>query len=408
MNGRCETDPFDQAIDVCSSCYGEFCQACLIRTKGRKHPLCRECTIVASGLRVGAKPAVRGDKRTADERRKVLKAAPIEQKFQYFDMNPASETSVGSPADGSPLLVGDADLADDAPTDESTATVAPVLDRSAPEHPASGEQASVSEEVAASEDMASPARSNTSAIDQLGFIRETGAAPRQAHGAGGEADAQVHRPSVADHPAIGSEDPWADEGDDPLADDGDEFRPPRPFIKDRTARRPLTPAPATSASGTERGEQPEAGSDHGAGAGPAPIAAIAALTREPQSTAPAPVKPEPEPPTTAPAPQQPPPRQTPSQQASTPQPSPAAGGGPNTGSIRPTPPADPAPLPRRRQRDNELTAMPTAATSSPANPREPEPTDTGDPPDSAEPPAWTLRPVAERPRRIEEPGVRPG
>lgn len=76
MYGRCETDPFDQAVDVCGSCYGEFCAACLVTTKGRKHRICKECALIASGVRPGAKPLIRGSKKTAGARRKALRDAP--------------------------------------------------------------------------------------------------------------------------------------------------------------------------------------------------------------------------------------------------------------------------------------------------------------------------------------------
>ena len=85
MNGRCETDPFDQARNVCGLCYGEFCLSCLVNVKGRKHPLCKECAIIASGIRAGAKPTMRGPKRTAPARRKALLEAPVQDSFQFFD-----------------------------------------------------------------------------------------------------------------------------------------------------------------------------------------------------------------------------------------------------------------------------------------------------------------------------------
>lgn len=86
MYGRCETDPFDQAIDVCDSCYGEFCASCLVTTKSRKHPICKECALIESGIRPGAKPLLRGSKRTAAERRRSLRDAPTTPRnFSYFD-----------------------------------------------------------------------------------------------------------------------------------------------------------------------------------------------------------------------------------------------------------------------------------------------------------------------------------
>ncbi len=99
MYGRCETDPFDQATDVCDSCYGEFCSACLVKTKGRKHPVCKECTIIASGVRPGAKPLLRGSKKSAGKRRKALQQAPVESpSFEYFDdASPVAVDSLDAP-----------------------------------------------------------------------------------------------------------------------------------------------------------------------------------------------------------------------------------------------------------------------------------------------------------------------
>ncbi len=85
MNGRCETDPFDQAVDVCQSCYGEFCSACLLVPKGRKHPVCKDCAVISSGVRPGAKHPVRGERKTLKQRRKHLRAQPSQDTFRFFD-----------------------------------------------------------------------------------------------------------------------------------------------------------------------------------------------------------------------------------------------------------------------------------------------------------------------------------
>jgi len=74
MNGRCETDWIDHAVDVCDRCYGEFCSTCLMELPGRKHPLCLDCALTRSGARQSRsrKPA-RGAKASAKKRRKELK-----------------------------------------------------------------------------------------------------------------------------------------------------------------------------------------------------------------------------------------------------------------------------------------------------------------------------------------------
>ncbi len=89
MNGRCETDPLDRAVDVCDSCYGEFCKVCLVLPKGRRHPICTHCTLVLSGVRGHATVQPRGDKRTVKQRRVELQAAATQpsddQVFRFFD-----------------------------------------------------------------------------------------------------------------------------------------------------------------------------------------------------------------------------------------------------------------------------------------------------------------------------------
>lgn len=107
MNGRCETDPLDRAVDVCDSCYGEFCKACLVLPKGRRHPICTHCTLALSGVRGHATVQQRGDKRTAKQRRSELQAAaaePADDKvFRFFD---ADTEPVGSEAEGSGRKAG--------------------------------------------------------------------------------------------------------------------------------------------------------------------------------------------------------------------------------------------------------------------------------------------------------------
>lgn len=85
MNGRCETDPLDKAVDVCDRCYGEFCDSHLLHPKGRKYPLCSECALVASGVRGNSKVVHRGDRKTAKKRRKQLLEAAASGETQFFE-----------------------------------------------------------------------------------------------------------------------------------------------------------------------------------------------------------------------------------------------------------------------------------------------------------------------------------
>ncbi|MEM9656023.1 MAG: hypothetical protein AAGA65_28310 [Actinomycetota bacterium] len=72
-------------------CYGEFCWNCLVETKGRQKPMCRECALVVSGLRPKSKAQIRGSKKTVKERREALRAAREAPRqglanFTFFDM----------------------------------------------------------------------------------------------------------------------------------------------------------------------------------------------------------------------------------------------------------------------------------------------------------------------------------
>ena len=94
MNGRCETDPLDRAVDVCDRCFGEFCETHLLRPKGRKHPFCNDCALSASGVRGSGKVELRGDRRTAKQRRKQLREAEAlddEHVFEFFEYEPDDE-----------------------------------------------------------------------------------------------------------------------------------------------------------------------------------------------------------------------------------------------------------------------------------------------------------------------------
>jgi len=86
MNGRCETDPVDQAVNVCGMCYGDYCQACLLKMKGRRHPVCKDCARTSSGVSKNAKIEPKGSRGTAKKRREEYADAAHEKpEFVYFD-----------------------------------------------------------------------------------------------------------------------------------------------------------------------------------------------------------------------------------------------------------------------------------------------------------------------------------
>ncbi len=83
MNGRCENDALDGAVDVCDACGGEFCQDCLLFPNGnKKAPLCTACAISTSGVRKAAKRPRLQSKSSASKRRKELRKLAAEQQTQ--------------------------------------------------------------------------------------------------------------------------------------------------------------------------------------------------------------------------------------------------------------------------------------------------------------------------------------
>ncbi len=216
MNGRCESDPFDQAIDVCPSCYGEFCSQCLVDTKVRKHPLCRECALIVSGLRVGGKPVVRGDKKTVKQRRAALRQKPVTRAFEYFGLEGEDD---GSPTESNRSSSGQWLSSDDA------------LGQAA--------QGQSGDEIGDAESADESGKLKRSAIDQLGVIKETGVTPPKA-----QRPAADDGDELPEHLAEAFDE--ADEG--PAA-----FRRPRPFI-------------GSTGGGPVQKSSP--GSDLGAAAGP--------------------------------------------------------------------------------------------------------------------------------------------
>ena len=124
MNGRCETDPLDKAVDVCDRCYGEFCDSHLLHPKGRKHPLCSECALMASGVRGSSKVVYRGARKTAKKRRKELQEATESAEahvFEFFDHDTSSSegstVKVDDTAEESDELTDDDDIPIPDPTE---------------------------------------------------------------------------------------------------------------------------------------------------------------------------------------------------------------------------------------------------------------------------------------------------
>ncbi len=75
MKGICDSDPMDEAIDVCAYCGGEFCSHHLIYHRGeRKPPVCKKCARDSAGIRA-ARSKERIGRREHKKRREELQTS---------------------------------------------------------------------------------------------------------------------------------------------------------------------------------------------------------------------------------------------------------------------------------------------------------------------------------------------
>jgi hypothetical protein len=51
LTGLCRDHSFERAEDICRRCGGEYCELCLVYPFGPKKALCKECAMVAGGVR---------------------------------------------------------------------------------------------------------------------------------------------------------------------------------------------------------------------------------------------------------------------------------------------------------------------------------------------------------------------
>lgn len=51
ITGLCHDHSFESAEEVCRRCGFEFCELCMVYPFGAKRPLCKECAMVAGGVR---------------------------------------------------------------------------------------------------------------------------------------------------------------------------------------------------------------------------------------------------------------------------------------------------------------------------------------------------------------------
>lgn len=61
ITGLCREHSFETADEVCRRCGGEFCELCLVYPFGANKPLCKECAMVAGGVRNhSSRPEMKG------------------------------------------------------------------------------------------------------------------------------------------------------------------------------------------------------------------------------------------------------------------------------------------------------------------------------------------------------------
>ncbi|MGF1595414.1 MAG: hypothetical protein ACFCVK_00540 [Acidimicrobiales bacterium] len=80
---------------MCDSCYGEFCDDCLVYPKGRRHPICTGCAIAVASVRGQRPPDLRGSRKTAKQRREDLQTAADDDEnvFTFFRLPEATAPS---------------------------------------------------------------------------------------------------------------------------------------------------------------------------------------------------------------------------------------------------------------------------------------------------------------------------
>ncbi len=96
MNGRCDKDPFNRAIDVCDNCYLDVCEDCTVMLKGRSEPICRRCARDLTTPGGGNRNRRKGNRKTVKDRRSLYRernGEPSDRLFTYFDETEPTEAS---------------------------------------------------------------------------------------------------------------------------------------------------------------------------------------------------------------------------------------------------------------------------------------------------------------------------
>lgn len=54
MTGHCRHHSFETAASVCNRCGAEYCSHCLVHPFGKSKPLCKDCAMTVSGVKMHA------------------------------------------------------------------------------------------------------------------------------------------------------------------------------------------------------------------------------------------------------------------------------------------------------------------------------------------------------------------
>lgn len=160
LTGLCRDHSFESAENVCRRCGLEYCELCLVYPFGAKKPLCKECAMVAGGVRSHAarpempkrevKRRVKAwEARTSGSRTPAPEEAAISDPLLHDPLTPTEEDLERVPAtvpadDGAEVAAALADSFNDvppppppppppaAPAEEPADGVAPPIDWSQP------------------------------------------------------------------------------------------------------------------------------------------------------------------------------------------------------------------------------------------------------------------------------------
>ncbi|MEZ5247053.1 MAG: hypothetical protein R2707_18330 [Acidimicrobiales bacterium] len=105
LTGLCRDHSFETAENICRRCGLEYCELCLVFPFGAKKPLCKECAMVAGGVRShAARPEM--PKRDLKRRVKVWEARNVKGRSSAH----GDAVTISDPLLTDPLAPTEADL----------------------------------------------------------------------------------------------------------------------------------------------------------------------------------------------------------------------------------------------------------------------------------------------------------